>query len=247
MKEQEKDNIYIYSEEKDSEYTQDGNFDNSAEESDHGPDDSSPNYAQSNNYEEGSEKDDGSAKQPSPLQLMFKVMFNPIEGWKEVRRDRLSPESVQSGCFYPLLALLALSKFASLIYSPTATLTSDLVAGMVAFVSFFFGYFCILLTLRVIMPAGARESLSNDFAKVFVMICLSTLSLFFTVLELLPMLETLLIFLPLWTVYIICRGARFFKFPDNHQIWCTAKLSIVIVGMPILIAWALVEILPKQI
>ena len=46
------------------------------------------------------------------------------------------------------------------------------------------------------------------------------------------MLEPILVFLPLWTVYIICRGVRFLKFPKEREHLATGILCLLTVGMP---------------
>ncbi|MDE6009287.1 MAG: hypothetical protein K2G90_08785 [Muribaculaceae bacterium] len=236
MEEQENDNIYIYSE---SENDEDGK-----------PiDDSGPNYAQvdpavvNNGHIEN--KAGARIDSPNLFLLLFKVMLNPIEGWKSIRRSKVTAEELQRGCFSPLLGLLAISQFVELFFSSRITLANAIEDAVISFVSFFMGYFCIILLLRAIMPKVTTKSLDSDFGKIFVLVNLSTLCIFYSLTELLPMLWAILIFLPLWTVYIICRGTRFFVFPNNRQITCTATLCLVIIGIPTLLDWILEQILPK--
>lgn len=240
IEEQETDNIYVYSEPEDNEpgNQERRNLDNSG-----------PNYSQAYAFEE--EEDvhadayDNEKPSTSPLLLMFKVLLNPIEGWKSVRRERMKIEDVQQRCFYPLLGIFALSKFARLFYSNRVHLSEVLVSAISSFVSFFFSYFCIVLILKMIMSPTIKKGSNEEFAKIFVCICLSTLCLFFTTLDIFPMLWAILIFLPIWTIYIICRGARFFKFPNNRKTASTITLCLLIVAGPCLIEWLLEAILPK--
>lgn len=180
----------------------------------------------------------------SPFRLLLKVMLNPIEGWKEIRRSGLTPEKVQRSCFYPLTAIMSVCKFAELIYTPRISLPEVVVSAMISFVSFFFGYFSIVLLIKWIMPKESAATVDTAFGRVFILFSMSTLCLFYSVMELLPMLWAVLIFLPLWTVYIMCRGTRFFRFPEDKQIRSTSILCLLTVGTPIFIGWALEEILP---
>ncbi|MDE7110152.1 MAG: hypothetical protein K2O49_09340 [Muribaculaceae bacterium] len=236
MEEREDDNIYVYTE---------------PSESTDSLDDSGPNYAQAENVsqeaaktEEKNEKRD-KRDVPNPFHLLFKVMLNPVEGWKSVRRSKITAEEIQVGCFYPLVALLAVSQFVEMIYSSRISLSTAVENAVFAFVSFFFGYFLIVILLRVIMPRLTTKSIEGDFGKVFVLVNLSTLCMFFTLTQLLPMLWAILIFLPLWTVYLISRGTRFFVFPHNRQITCTAVLCLLIVGIPMFLGWILEKLLPS--
>lgn len=179
------------------------------------------------------------------MRLLLTILSNPVEGWKKVRREKVSVESAQANCFYPLLALMALSKFASLLYTSRVTVSELLIEAMTSFVGYFAGYFLIVILLKLLMPRGTGKCMDTEFGKVFVILNLSSLCLFFTALELLPMLWAILIFLPLWTVYVICRGVRFFKFPEEKSITCTGLMCLLIIGVPSLIEWGLSEILPK--
>lgn len=184
-------------------------------------------------------------KPESPLLILFKILFNPVEGWKSLRRSGNSPDRIQSECFYPLLAILAASNFAQLFYSTTTGISSILIEAVVVFVSFFAGYFCIILLLGIFLPKRARIRFENDFGKTFVMMSLSTLCLFFIMINLFPMMWSLLIFLPLWTIYVVCRGVRFFRFPDDCKLRSTFILCVFIIGVPSVIDWIIKEITTK--
>lgn len=234
MDEQEQDNIYIYTEEED--------------EANKPMDDSGPNYAQVNQNDLKSQLGEDVEKTKysflNLFMLMLKVLLNPVEGWKSVRRKKVTVEQMQRGCFFPMIGLLAISSFAEYMYSARVTLALAVEDAVIGFVSFFFGYFIIILILRLCMPRVTTESLDSSFGKIFVLISLSTLCLFYSLTQLFPMLWAILIFLPLWTVYIICKGTRFFIFPANREITCTGILCLVIIGLPMLIDWLLESLLP---
>lgn len=235
--EQESDNIYVYVE--DGEKSSDIGLDQSYD----GLDKSGPNFSQVSPDDIPEDAPDPS--DVSPLAIMLKVLINPVEGWKELRRTSLSCERVQQGCFYPMMAVYAASIFSRLYYAPRTSLSEVLVAAVIGFVSFFFGYFCIMLVIKGIMGKIFDKKSDGRFCRQFVMISLSTLCLFSSLLELLPMLWAVLIFLPVWTIYSECRGARFFKFPDNRRMTYTGLMCVLTVGIPYAIAQLLQEILPK--
>ncbi len=235
------DNIYVYVEDE----TED---EEEFEETDDSLDSSSYNYSQMPEDSEDAVEDESQEKQrphDAVLKLLLSVLSNPTEGWKKVRRDKVTVESAQTNCFYPLLALLAVSHFASLFYNSRVTVTEVLMQAVTSFVGYFAGYFLIVILLKALMPRGAGKCMDTEFGKVFVILNLSSLCLFFTAMEFLPMLWAILIFLPLWTVYVICRGVKFFKFPEDKSITCTGLMCILIIGIPSLIEWGLTEILPN--
>ena len=236
MEDNDEDNIYIYTEDSDQ-----------AEQLDN----SGPNFSQSDssyNLEGNGAGKHGdvpvSEETGSMFMILLKIMLNPIEGWKTVRRKKVQSDTVARKCFYPLVALVSLSQFFQLIYSSREGFAVLIENIIITFVSFFFGYFFSFLLLKVVLRLLGSSSIDTNFGKVFILFNLSTLCIFFTLTEIFPMLWAILIFLPLWTVYLICRGARFFYFPEKRQIISTASLCLGIIGSPLMLAWVLELILP---
>lgn len=202
-------------------------------------------YNEEEDSEETSEEDSQEGKRSqSGFLLMFRIMFNPVEGWKRLRRSKITVESLQSGCFYPLLALLALSNFADYIYSVNVELSVVITKAVVAFVSFFFGYFCILMVLTMLLPKEMGEKLNSNYGKEYFIVALSTLAMFSFVTNMLPMIWPILIFLPIWTLYLMFKGIRFFHFPERREVRFFIMASVATIGVPLLIDWILNEIMP---
>lgn len=223
------------------------NYDNEDENDDWGY-----NYAQADHYipedEDVSDPNDhggSSSPQTAPFLLLLKILLRPVEGWKSLRRSHYTQEKVQAECFYPLLALLACANFILLVYSQKITISQIIVKGVISFVSFFFGYYCILIFLQMVLPSSSRENFKNEFGKVFIIMSLSSLALFGIFLELLPFLWPVLIFLPLWTIYSMCRGIRFFKIPSGNLLRFTVFVCGSVISFPYLIDILLGYILPR--
>lgn len=197
---------------------------------------------------DGSQPDDSEKpKHPSVFKTLLKVLTTPVEGWKEIRRFRFTPEQIQSSCFYPLTGLAALSHFFTLIYHPSTPLVSLIVTALITFTSFFLSPTCIKLVLRLITPADSIQAYEEKFGHVFFLIILSTLALFDIPYQLLPMLDPVLVFLPVWSIYVLSKGMRFLKINRKRELSQTIILSILTVGMPILLEYILSLILPSAI
>lgn len=253
---EESDNIYIYSEEEENEHIAANKYDDNmcdvTPEEDDDRDKSATNFAQCSEEEiaKANSKDPEGVKATdktdvSIFGLLLKTMFNPVEGWKSIRRHKITPEEAQRECFYPLLAVYSISKFAILAYSSRANLSEVVVDAVTSFVSFFFGYFLIVMLLKHMLPKSVGEEFDSNFGKTLVVVSLSSLCLFFILTELLPMLWAVLIFLPLWTVYMICRATKFFKIPEDRQLMTVGLLNLIIIGMPIILEWVFGKILPN--
>jgi len=178
------------------------------------------------------------------LKTLFVIMGNPVEGWKKLRRMHTDTESISGRIFYPLGALAAVSVFANLFYDSTATLQSLLINAVITFVSFFLGYFIVIQILKLFLPKNCKDIAEDPFLKQIVMISLSSMEVFFTIYSLLPMLQPVLVFLPLWTIYLITKGGRFLKIPAGKTASVTGLISIAVAGSPLLISWFFELILP---
>ncbi|MCH5228520.1 MAG: hypothetical protein J1F12_00815 [Muribaculaceae bacterium] len=206
--------------------------------------DTSPyNYA-SYGREEIEESVKEEEKKASAFGLLIRIMFNPVEGWKKLRRSGLSIEKLQSGCFYPLLSLLAISKFADYFYSVDVNLSKVVTESVVAFVSFFFGYFCIEKIMTLLLSKEPEEKVKEDFGKGYILISLSSLVIFSVITDLLPMIWPILIFLPIWTLYLMYKGVRFFLLPHKSEGKFYVVMGASAIGVPLLIEWILTTILP---
>lgn len=191
----------------------------------------------------GGDTDEDPEKKPSALRLLFDMMFGPTEGWKKIRRARFTPEEVARNLLYPLTALASVSVFAEYIYGSNEPLNATLIKALTVFISFFFGYFLILLMERVIFPKHVVESTTSDYGKIFTMYLLSTLTLFFVVASLIPMLEAVWDFLPLWTIFAASKGTRYFHFPDNRKTMMTVIVSVLSVLSPVAIYMLFIELI----
>lgn len=193
---------------------------------------------------EAEDSEETEIKRKSAFGILFKIMFNPVEGWKTLRRTKTSLEGLQSACFYPLLAILALSKFAEFYYSVEVSLTKVVTEAIVAFVAFFLGYFCIPVILTWVLPKEAAEKIESKFGKEYVLVALTTLVLFSILTDLLPMLWPILIFLPIWTLYIMFKGVRFFLLPQQVEVKFVLWSGLCVIAVPILIDYFLNLIMP---
>lgn len=199
------------------------------------------NLPEEDEEEYNSEEESGNPTNPAkrnPFRLLLEMMFNPVEGWKAIRRSKLSADDVAKGCFYLICAFAAISCFAELIWDASATISSCMVNGVKIFMTLFFGNFLALLMLKIGMPKKYGFISQSNFGRVFVMYNLSTLGLFYILYELFPMIGPALVFLPIWTIFLIMRGCRFFKFPPEKGNLLVTLICMYILGSPIAVNWA---------
>lgn len=198
--------------------------------------------------EEDDEEDDDEDEEEeqdsklNPALLLLKILAAPVEGWKALKRGDYSVEEIASGCFYPLVAIAAISEFATKMYGTHITIGACMLLAITTFIAFFFGYFTIILLGGAVLPKSAREIFRNKFSKEFVMMNVASLALFRAALNLCPMIDAVLVFLPFWTIYLIFKGVRFLRMPPEYESRTRIILSVLVVGVPVLWEW-LIELL----
>ncbi|MDE6230944.1 MAG: hypothetical protein K2M37_04930 [Muribaculaceae bacterium] len=180
----------------------------------------------------------------SPLAVLFKTMFTPVEGWKALRRAAIPADDFASRCFYPLLAIAACSKIADRFYEANISFVDTFVEMLISFLSLFFGYFSAGIIASIALPGTLKGTMKTWVGKDFLMLAISTLAIFFTVFNLLPMIGPALVFLPIWTVYIIFRGVRILRVPADKEALTVVLLATLAIGMPILWNWVFTELFP---
>ncbi len=211
--------------------------------------DEAPLYNIEDEISEGRDNDDSDVdnhypQKPSPFSALIRLMINPTDGWKKLRRYHFTPEQMGARCFYPLSALAALSAFADLFYNSDSTVSGVIVNALVTFISFFFGFFLLSPLGKIFLPKEVKEYSETVQGKVFNMAMLSTLAMFWILFKCLPMLDTIWVFLPLWTVFLISKGSRFIKASQQKPTTVTFILCVLIVGTPLAVGRIFAMILP---
>ncbi|MDE6381676.1 MAG: hypothetical protein K2L57_02300, partial [Muribaculaceae bacterium] len=83
----------------------------------------------------------------------------------------------------------------------------------------------------------------KDIGRQFVMLTMSTLAVFWILIQVMPMFEPVLVFLPLWTIYLIYKGIRVLRVPSEVENSTTGLMCMLIIGVPIFWNWLMAEVL----
>ncbi|MBD5304611.1 MAG: YIP1 family protein [Bacteroides sp.] len=176
---------------------------------------------------------------PTPIGLLCKILSNPTEGFKSLKRSKYSVEKISMGLFYPLIILAGLSNLTALFYDVDNEGAELAVKIVFTIIPFFFGYFTTLLIGGTFLCKEARAVLHTYFGKEFIMYGVSTLALFYILFRLVPMSAPVIAFFPLWTIYVLSKGIKLFRLPNDREIPTVSILSTLIIGTPLLWDWIL--------
>lgn len=182
---------------------------------------------------------------PSPFGLMFKIMSNPIEGWKSLKRSNFPVEKISVSLFYPLIIAAGLSNLSSLFYDAGTEAGEMVISILFTSITFFFGYYTAIMAGGMLLCKETKEVLRTDFGKEFIMYSVSTTALFYILFRLLPMAAPIIAFFPIWTVYIMDKGMKFLKVPKDKNSQTLVLLSILVIGSLLLWDWLLSFMIPE--
>lgn len=198
------------------------------------------NYAQS---EPQDIPDDVQAEKSSAISILLKILGNPVNGWKELKRGKFKTDKIAANLFYPMLAMSALSEFTGLFYSHEDGFADIIPTALLTFITFFFGYFTILIFGGILLPKCCNKIFQTDFGKEYAMINITTLAMFYILYRVFPPAGPIIVFLPLWTVYIAYKGIKLFRIPFEKETLSGCIIIGLIIGCPLLWNWIFSDIL----
>ncbi len=173
------------------------------------------------------------------------VIISPKIGWEEINLSGFSTQKVLQGAFYPLLALLAISAFALMLFEPTEwPLTKTIMYAIIEFSSFFATYFLSSYLLggfypEIVKTASANTRLNNFI--IYNLIYLIFLEIFNNLLgEGFPPL----FFMALYTAVLTHKGTEFIGMNDKKKI---PKFVAIASSMFILLPLVIKELLKIMI
>lgn len=179
-----------------------------------------------------------SSGQHKPFGIMVRILFSPVTGFKRLKASGLTPEAFNAAVFFPLLAIVSASSFIGMIYFPDTGVSDALRNAISVFISFFLTYFAIFPLMQLSVGKEHIGSFTSPYGRKMVSAGMSSLVIFYTLYELCPLLEPILFFSPLYTVYLFARGFKWTALPQNKKTPALIELSIISVFMPYLIDWA---------
>lgn len=185
----------------------------------------------------GSDKVSADRTAKNPWSAYFRVLLSPVNGLKRLKSSAISPEVMASRVFYPILALVAAASFMDIPYKLDTDVSSILQSAVALFVSFFISYFAIFPIGGAVLGVKASEKISSAYGKLLVLVTLSSLATMYLLFELCPVLEPVLFFAPIYTIYIICRGAKMLRLEDKMLTPTILVISLLEIGLPYLIYW----------
>ena len=171
------------------------------------------------------------------LGYIIQLIMNPRRGWEDVASDNPSPRRMLMSGLLPLIVLTSLTYFVRVFYFTDFTVVDAIQGAVINAVAYFATYFIAVFAISLRIPYMEKDDedmLSMDEASARVEIfsaCIVGLLLLITfVSNLIPLDISLLHYLPLYSVYVIWKGAEFLRIdlPKIGHFMILAVLPIIV-------------------
>lgn len=198
--------------------------------------DANPSPAESHDDAETTAKQhpDRQRTSKNPVWLFIKLMFGPVEGWRDLRRTKLSARAFEFGCFFPLILIAGLSSIADFMHNSATTTASVLVKSITTAVAFLLTYYGTAILCEIMLPQKVCKALRTSFGSIYIMAVISPLVLASIIGSWAPILEPAMFFMPIFSIYLIVKGVKFLRIPSDTHYKTIAWMSFATIGLTIL-------------
>ncbi|MCM1037532.1 MAG: hypothetical protein NC406_09455 [Bacteroides sp.] len=177
------------------------------------------------------------------IRQLIQLVLSPSRGWEDISAAAQTPAEVQRSGYVPWLAVTAASELVPLWYSPGLTVWAAIesaiaVAGAM-FVSVYLARIFLDMTLREHVDGGEVNPARTG---VFVLYTVGLVCLYRVVANLLPATLTLVHFLPLLSVPVIFKAARYVGVKTDSVMAFTGLAAVAVIVLPMCMAGLLLLI-----
>ena len=177
------------------------------------------------------------------LKLMIQILMAPSRGWEDVGADNSDARAIVRGALLPLVILATTSVGFDAFYQLHPSVVGLIIRAIAFFASYMIAYYCGVAVLTFALPRLAIDgAVDRNRVELFCAYCTGMMTLIGVLRNLLPMELTLLQFLPIYVVVVICIGRTFLDV-DERNIFRFAAFAIIGLILPVyLIDWLLTRV-----
>lgn len=170
------------------------------------------------------------------IRQLVQLVLSPASAWDDISSSARTPDEVQRRGFYPWLAVTALSELLRLCYEPTLSVWVALESAIAVAGAMFASVYVARLILDVTLPARVDGQLNVAKVAVFVLYNVGLVCFYRVVANVLPTSLTIVHFLPLLSLPVIFRGARYVGVRSDSVMAFVGLALIAAVIVPMVLA-----------
>ncbi len=167
------------------------------------------------------------------LKLMLQLVLSPLRGWEDVAISAGSPRHTLTHGLIPLAALAAITAFSGLFYDIKPSVGLIIIQAVISFVKYLAAYFIAVAALTTALPSIAIEGfMDRARVEIFCAYSVGLMAMMGILQNLLPMELSLLQFLPLYYIIVMCIGRTYLDV-DEKKIFRFVIVDIISIILPV--------------
>ena len=159
----------------------------------------------------------------------------PRTGWIDVKRSNVQSGDVRSRVLYPMMALVSLSAFMSLVYEPDSTLVGCMQYAIIDFTKYFFTFLIASYVLTGFFPAVVKGRQSANKANVVIQYCMVMVIALNIIDNLLPVAFPYLKILYLYDFFVAWKADGYLEIAEGSDKKFLVIAAAMILVIPLVI------------
>lgn len=175
------------------------------------------------------------------LKLMLQLVLSPTKGWEDIADGADSSRRTLTHGLIPAIAIASLTVFTGLFYDLKPSLGALMINAVVTFAKYSITYFIAVAVLSLTLPRlTSYNPPKRETVEIFCAYSVGLMATIGTLENLLPMELSLLQFLPLLVIVVMCMGRNYIHIDEKHIFSFAAIVTLCIV-LPVFIIGNLVS------
>lgn len=170
--------------------------------------------------------------------ISFVACF-PRNGWRGVEHDNIQWQEVRSKVLYPMMAVLSLSAFMTLVYEQEATLTGCIQYAIIDFAKYFFTFLVASYVLTGFFPMIVKGKHTANKVNVVIQYCMAIVIALNIIDNLLPIPFPYLKILYLYVFFVAWKAGDYLEIQEESNKKFLIIAAVMILLLPLAISFLL--------
>ena len=174
------------------------------------------------------------------LKLMLQLAMSPAKGWEDIAAGADSSRRTLTRGLLPVIGVAALTVFIGAFYALRPSFGALLIGSVITFAKYSITYFVGVAVLTFALPRLAEGAIpERESVEIFCAYSVGLMAVIGTLENLLPMQLSLLQFLPLLVIVVMCLGRNFLNINEKRIFQFAAVVTLSLV-LPVFLIGSLV-------
>lgn len=167
------------------------------------------------------------------LKLMLQLVLSPAKGWEDIAVGADSSRRTLLVGLLPLASIASVTVFFGAVYQTNPSFSLLLIQAVVTFAKYAITYFVGVTVLTLSLPHLAIDGLvDRERVELFCSYCVGLMALVGIIENFMPMELSLLQFLPLYVIVVMCIGRTYLDV-DERNIFRFAAVGTLSIVLPV--------------